>query len=177
MAAHPFGPIESFLLRGFKNLANVSSVPKVEFHSTKRVLVPNFEDDPIWVYSTAQEFKLEKTAIVNSSDYEVRWIPRFDPKESLSRGLGYRITFTMPADKEFNIQTLVTWPQVEIDFLDTLGRPVANNPKQYLANPKMQLSKSWWENKKSLLKLVSKFKSLMVEQTLFQLKVVENKSH
>src|SRR3990167_3637538 len=121
MAAHPFGPIETFLLRGFnkKQLELDRVDPKFMF--SRKVEIPTTNTHPLFAFYKEVTHGVQRTAIVNSSDYEVKFGAQWPNTDLLSRGLGYRITFTMPADKEFNIQDADTYPSVEITVTDALG--------------------------------------------------------
>src|SRR3990167_4550240 len=131
MAAHPFGPIEKSLIVAFKELRTDPTRAKIHFRFHKRVKVPNFTDNFIWALCEPI-FALEPTANVNSSDYEVNFVPdRFPRQISYSldtslirRGLGYRITFTMPADKEFSLEVLNNSQNQKLEILDVFGRTV-----------------------------------------------------
>src|SRR3990167_838383 len=128
MAAHPFGPIENLLFRAYKQPGCDPRCAKPVFDSQIKLEVPCISVDclPNWAFMRMRSltYELERTAIVNSSDYD------FDPKHEipymdlLSRGLGYRITFTMPADREFQIHDQSTWPGLELTILDMFGENV-----------------------------------------------------
>src|SRR3990167_6695347 len=140
MAAHPFGPIENFLFRTAKNLkSNEPERAKMVFISRKPARGPQTQEirtdlrdhpkllgriiqDPSFQLNVTPNRNLERTAIVNSSDKDDEFLDLIHSEmDLLSRGLGYRITFTMPADKPFNKHDRTTWPEVELAILDILG--------------------------------------------------------
>src|SRR3990167_1577904 len=99
MAAHPFGPIETFLLRGYKKIRFDPQRVRITI-KPKRLKSVRFQNIPYWFLhmSTKATFELERTAIVNSSDSTCETTNQISKLDLLRRGLGYRITFTMPAD-------------------------------------------------------------------------------
>src|SRR3990167_2101626 len=125
MAAHPFGPIETFLLRSSKKMGfdPIKISPVFEEQRTKSF---NINSPPYWLFQPLDigTYELERTAIVNSSEYDVLGEFCYADMDLLSRGLGYRITFTMPADREFQIHDQSTWPGLEFQLLDLFGEKI-----------------------------------------------------
>src|SRR3990167_9837896 len=114
MAAHPFGPIETFLLRGYNKMGFDPKRVRPVFEE-QRVKIFDINTPPYWLFQKfdIDTYELERTAIVNCSDYDDSHSPDYTHNlDLLSRGLGYRITFTMPADREFQIHDQSTWPGV-----------------------------------------------------------------
>src|SRR3990167_10815785 len=104
MAAHPFGPIETFLLRSPTKMGFDPKRVRPVFEE-QRVKIFDINTPPYWLFHNFDNdtYELERTAIVNSSDYG--YLHREDDSHNmdlLSRGLGYRITFTMTADRELD---------------------------------------------------------------------------
>src|SRR3990167_2357574 len=108
MAAHPFGPIETFLLRGSIKLGFDPRKVRPIFHDIKKVKQVDVVNISKWAFfpPNLPNYELERTAIVNSSDYEGGFIESLHDLDLLSRGLGYRITFTMPADRVYHSNNL-----------------------------------------------------------------------
>src|SRR3990167_11521649 len=108
MAAHPFGPIEKFLITSCKPLKNDPRDAKLTFGDKQCFECPSVEDNLFWRFCQPR-LVLEPTANVNSSDFTVHTALKVHEEEvskgmySLSRGVGYRITFKMPADSEWKI--------------------------------------------------------------------------
>src|SRR3990167_3755420 len=100
MAAHPFGPIEKFLITAYKKRRSClhSAQPCFEYVST--VSVPNPTTNAVWAFSEPRMIT-QPTLVSGESGYETNVAPVFVDLDLLSRGLGYRITFTMPADQVF----------------------------------------------------------------------------
>src|SRR3990167_1515721 len=121
MAAHTFGPIEKSLTVAYYKKGYQLSSTRPKLGNTICSKVPRPSENPIWAFSETPRVCVEGPSIANSSSFRVNLVPCFPDLDLLSRGLGYRITFTMPADKEFNIQDPDTWPQGEILVTDMFG--------------------------------------------------------
>src|SRR3990167_5464729 len=122
MAAHPFGPIEKFLITAYKELPKDLRNAKVVLGHKRTFKCPTVEEDLFWGFYPFEPI-IEPTANVNSSDYKVCEAPcssdkYFRAKCVLSRGLGYRITFTMPADRQPSLNSEETCPEIKIHILD-----------------------------------------------------------
>src|SRR3990167_4183861 len=121
MAAHPFGPIEKVVFVTGKSLkTKIPQRGKAVFMSQKpqqaqdvpvqcdsgkeSQLLYKVLQNPNFQLNVIPHRGLERTAIVDSLDNDdVFWVAQAGlHMDLLSRGLGYRITFTMPADKPFN---------------------------------------------------------------------------
>src|SRR3990167_9786454 len=124
MAAHPFGPIEKFLITAYKKRGFDPRKVRPQFTDTVCWKYHNLTLNPLWAFFLPGHFEFRPNATYSRPGYEVSSVPSLVCLDLLSRGLGYRITFTMPADKEFNIQDPDTWPQIDIDVLDYLGEHI-----------------------------------------------------
>src|SRR3990167_967089 len=148
MAAHPFGPIEKFLITSCKPLKNDPRDAKLVFGDKQCFECPSVEDNIFWGFCQPR-LVLEPTANVNSSEYTVQTALKVTEEEacggmySLSRGLGYRITFTMPADRALTLDTIKPWPVMKIEILDLFGEKILANFKndpEKQTNPSIQQS-------------------------------------
>src|SRR3990167_4671051 len=129
MAAHPFGPIEKFLITSCKPLKNDPRDAKLTFGDKQCFECPSVEENLFWGFCQPR-LVLEPTANVNSSKHTIQIALKKNQEEisegmySLSRGLGYRITFTMPADRAWILDTTKPWPVMGIEILNLFGDKV-----------------------------------------------------
>ena len=171
MAAHPFGPIENQLIRGYTKRDVSLAQMKPRFGRPSSTNIPGVETHAVWGFSSVPKLKIAEPAINKNSSYEFDVsICNFD-LNLLSRGLGYRITFTMPADKEFNIEQPDTYPQVEFCFLDMFGDNVLSPVK--ICSKSRQKLQQVCKNVPSLMKIVNRAQSLIIEATIAHIKVTE----
>src|SRR3990167_7821749 len=176
MAAHPFGPIEKSLIVAYTRMRYHPTRVKPAFGRVHTTAVPDATDHPIHAFTKGPVLQLDLSANEkNCSDYEICVAP-IEPVgldcDLLSRGLGYRITFTMPADKEFNIQDSSNdeWPQVEIAVTDLFGEKVLSAFEKELYQEKSEFFDP------SLFSFINQSKTLVIELNCRHVKVVVNGS-
>src|SRR3990167_2483729 len=173
MAAHPFGPIETFLLRSPKKMGFDPRRVRPIFEE-QRVKIFDINSPPYWLFQKLEisTYELERTAIVNSSDFDFHKEDNYEEMDLLSRGLGYRITFTMPADREFQIHDQSTWPGVEFQLMDMFGDNIFRTVSIPQGHPMAEFQKL----APRLAQMNSK-SSIEVEFTVEHFRVVVDKVH
>src|SRR3990167_7997318 len=176
MAAHPFGPIEKFLVVAHKSPGFDPRKVKIGYWQEKLVKFPDPVTDPVWAFAAtdAERFWVEPTAIINSRDYEVRFAGLSSGQDLLSRGLGYRITFTMPADREFDVSLPTTWPQIEIKFLDCFGTKILGTLDKITKQNHLLNVGNFLRNEARLVEYLLGFQTVEIESTFLGLKITEN---
>ena len=184
MAAHPFGPIEKFLITSCKPLKNDPRDAKLVFGDKQCFECPSVEDNLFWGFCQPR-LVLEPTANVNSSEYTVQTALKVTEEEacggmySLSRGLGYRITFTMPADRALTLDTIKPWPVMKIEILDLFGEKILANFKndpEKQTNPSIQQSdySQVQELFQKAKKIYGSMTTLTMEMTSLGMKVLKD---
>src|SRR3990167_2086379 len=102
MAAHPFGPIEKSLIVGYYSRQKQTSFDlrwiRFKFTNSKNHMVSNQEK--AWILGFLEpRFVEESSGRSGDRDFRVTYdFKMTETADLLSRGLGYRITFTMPEE-------------------------------------------------------------------------------
>src|SRR3990167_8180679 len=162
MAAHPFGPIEKFLLGTYykKDIANQHPKwCKIGFNRIKSVTVPNERSDPTLALSGGDLFCWSPA---NGKRYvpDIRVTPGnrlCEQVDLLSRGLGYRITFTRPNVKSYHNGTL--------HLLDWFGERVL---AEVCLNKQDWSDQYYWQ----IVQYLSKYKQVSLEFTIEHTKII-----
>src|SRR3990167_5618318 len=96
MAAHPFGPIEKLLPVTYNKKFSISKL-KPHLTCLQDIRLPNKGTDPLYAMTYPYFHpRWSPNSGLPAYDFGVNW--SFEPEtygNLLSRGLGYRITFTM----------------------------------------------------------------------------------
>ena len=114
MAAHPFGPIEKLLPVTYNKKFSISKL-KPHLTCLQDIRLPNKGTDPLYAMTYPYFHpRWSPNSGVSGDDLGVSWSFHYKGENLLSRGLGYRITFTMPNKDEHNPNI----PEVKIEILD-----------------------------------------------------------
>ena len=112
----------------------------------------------------------------NSSSHDFRVIlggfKQLSIQDLLSRGLGYRITFTMP-EQEIRTEDPTSWPQGDCEILDVTGESSQERipfdlQNLFVGSPEL-LEEPIFEH-------LTNYRVLQVEHTLLHTKIVENET-
>src|SRR3990167_279143 len=175
MAAHPFGPLQASLLVGYyKRVRHFDpSLAKPEFVPLCERFLPNAKSDSLFALVNP---RFDSTALANGNNFNksVKVAVNFESGcqvNLLSRGLGYRITFTMAAplptepSTEFGLH-------VHVDILDFLGKETITTLEW---DPDPDVLEAVLDNfQEDNVKELGKFNSLVIEVTGDKLKIVQN---
>ena len=171
MAAHPFGPIENQLIVGYRKPRFDPKRAKPVF-KFKDVLIPSVQVDPL-NYLLQPVFYGWSPANGNSSSHDFRVTYGYKGlpwEELLSRGLGYRITFTMP-EQEISTRAPTSWPLVNLEVMDIWGREVKHsvvfNETDWSRLDREACLVPWMEQLKQ-------YKTLEIRTSLDRLRLVAN---
>src|SRR3990167_8537483 len=164
MAAHPFGPIEKFLITAFKDRDSNKNIAPTKlnpiFVTAKRVTSSIGPPNAVWALVTPK-VELKPSLLQNCSDFDVRVLLGWADLDLLSRGLGYRITFTMPAVIDPLAHGKPTPAAIKISVLDYFGDKVLAN-LDLGTNLNLKV-KGWKHNYTSLLKFLSAAQTVVLQ--------------
>src|SRR3990167_1911988 len=175
MAAHPFGPIEKSLIVGYykkEAILNIKNLKPV-FGSGKTVAKLSQEKH---LHSFLKPFYFgwsPANGNISTNRFRVSCVNNYESSQVnlLSRGLGYRITFTMK-DKRIAEEFRNTWPDVEIMLTDLFGKDL----EEVVFD-----ADSWHRVFKRdpdplLITYLNQFKKLQILLTLDSVNLIENGS-
>ncbi len=172
MAAHPFGPIENQLIVGYYKRGFSPAKVKPILKCWKHVQVFDHSDPEHYLLKPVFYGWSPANGNSSSHDFRVKFGLQAPSEDKLlSRGLGYRITFTMP-EQEIRTEDPTSWPRGVCEILDFTG-------SQTIDHFPLNLDKIFQNPDKfnqGMVKHLSNYRVLGFEKSLFFTKVVENET-